>query len=179
MSLPRYLEHMLEMRKTKDIDEVSEEMREFWVWYGLDCIPKASNALWPWSNKNNRMKKLFNTCVSASDEALALQVLDVRGVKYLGLRSRSEAGAVQEKAKKGKAPGEKTMSETTDVYVKYHKLVEEARPVSKGWYEFLRWKQNEMDSMRRSGGRKRKVSLLNSIELPFDTKIMDEADKSG
>ena len=43
--MPRYLEHMLEMRKTKDIDEVSEEMREFWVWYGLDCIPKASNAL--------------------------------------------------------------------------------------------------------------------------------------
>ena len=133
------------------------------------------------------MTGLFNAYVSSSDEALALQVLEVRGAKYIGLRSLNGAGINQAKTRKGKAPGEKTMCDTTDVYVKYHKLVAGVRDAdveaseSRGWCEFLRDKQNELVQMRRSAGKnpKRKVSVLNSIELPYDKQMKHDWPDEG
>ena len=76
------------MRETKnikdprDVSTVSKKDERFWEWYGLVLMENVSRQGWAWKDVENRRNKLFYECVSEGDEALALQVLVLRGNYY-------------------------------------------------------------------------------------------------
>ena len=167
---------MLQQRREKKFEEVEDEMRAFWRWYGLDLMVKVSHKDWPWSKKDYRRMRYMDECVSESDEALALQVLSLRGMKYIELRDEraraEDSGSKPPPKKKGKIAGEDTMGGTCDVFIQYHKLVEKAHAAKdNGWCEYLMEEQKEMEQRKGSKKKGRGGSGLNNLVLPFDKKI--------
>ena len=89
--------------RNMSIHDVSEDVKEFWAWYGLTLLPKASRREWPWHQEDKRRTKLMNECVSASDEALALQIMELRGDTYLVPRTnKGTQNMPVKKPKKGR-----------------------------------------------------------------------------
>ena len=78
------------LRKTKNISEVSSDMKKLWVWYGLELLVGVSRKEWPWSHKKDRSTKLLTKCVRVGDEALALEVIELRGCEYMDLKRMKE-----------------------------------------------------------------------------------------
>ena len=79
-------------RMTKRVEDVSEEMRELWVWYGLDLMVHVSRKELAWKQKGHRISKKFADCVTIGDEALALQIIALRGRSYVELKLKRREG---------------------------------------------------------------------------------------
>jgi hypothetical protein len=83
---------MNQLRLSKNIKEVSTEMKDLWVWYGLTLLVEVSRKEWKWHKRENRVTKIMSECVVIGDEALALQILMMRGGRYYKLKMRKEEG---------------------------------------------------------------------------------------
>jgi hypothetical protein len=77
---------LLEARRTTPVEMATEQLRNLWEWYALDCLKECSRKTWKWHSASCRSKDLMTNCVAVSDEALLLQILILRGEHYLGLK---------------------------------------------------------------------------------------------
>ena len=163
--------HLLLARKNCNVGDVPEKMRRLWVWFGLVCLEKASHKIWEWSDKTVRAKVLMNKCVSISDEALALQTLNVRGEGYVEAKKMKEAGE-RNSVGGGMRGKEKNLLRDVNLFCWYFEKVAEIRESpgdkddGRGWYSYLREKQlllTKRPTMQ--GGYK---AYLDSFELPCD-----------
>lgn len=161
---------MLLARRNCNVAEVPEKMQRLWVWFGLVCLEKASHKTWEWSHKDVRGNKLMNECVSVSDEALALQTLNVRGEGYVKAKKMKEAGVTSVGG--GMRGRDKNLVNNVNLFCWYFEKVAEVRDApgdkddGRGWYSYLRDKQlslSKRPSMQ--GGYK---AYLDSFELPCD-----------
>jgi hypothetical protein len=108
---------------------------------------------WPWKNKHNRLSKTFSECVTVGDEALALQIIKLRGKVYVEFRDKKAAG-VDVKLSRGrkKAHEAAQMALTTKfgVYKKMRDLVKRIRTKNPndelGWDEYLMDQMNLINS---------------------------------
>ena len=161
-----------------NIHDVPQNVKDLWVWYGLTMLPRASRREWPWHHEKTRREQLMCDCVSASDEALALQIIELRGCDYLAIReknSKLEKPVDKPKGRKKKRgkknpDGEITLCDAALVYCHYHKEICDTRRLDpkdeKGWYGYLRTCQ-----MGRSAGTEGKGgsdATINRMELPVE-----------
>ena len=60
------------------IDGESEDMKGLWVWYGLTMMSTVMRRSWKWNSVVNRKNSMFHECVMIGDEALMLQIIELR-----------------------------------------------------------------------------------------------------
>ena len=162
--------HLLLARRNCNVGDVPEKMRRLWVWFGLVCLEKASHKHWQWSEKSVRGNLLMNKCVSVSDEALALQILNVRGEGYVNAKKMKDAG--ETKVGGGMRGRDKNLVHNVKLFCWYFEKVAEIRDSpgdnqdGRGWYSYLRDKQVELAKPHRMQGGWR--GYIDSLELPCD-----------
>jgi hypothetical protein len=86
------IESMNIMRRTKHVNEISQNMRDLWEWYGLDVMTAVSRRDWKWSKRSAQLNMLFTECVTEGDEAMAIQILDLRGEMFLAQAKLKKRG---------------------------------------------------------------------------------------
>lgn len=102
LDLQTLIDAMIADRAEKNVTSTEKHTQDFWLWYALTLLPKVSHRSWSWNDKLVRRSASLHRCVSVSDEALALQVLDLRGEGYLELKkSLMKKKREAEKALKG------------------------------------------------------------------------------
>jgi hypothetical protein len=84
------LDTMNELRTNRHVNEVGGEIKQLWVWYGLEMMVAVARKDWTWHKRINRKTRLFSDCVVVGDEALALQIISMRGHKYIKERDEAE-----------------------------------------------------------------------------------------
>ena len=131
---------------TKNISEVSEEIKELWEWYGLELMVYTARKDWPWKSKQNRISKRFSECVTIGDEALALQIIILRGKMYVTQRNKEalgvevKVGRGRKKAESGEEASYAALTSCFDVYKAMRGLVTQIRDRTKselGWEAHL------------------------------------------
>jgi hypothetical protein len=138
-------------RLTKNISEVSDEMKELWEWYGLELMVYTARKDWPWKSKLNRISKRFSECVSIGDEALALQIIILRGKMYVTQRNKEalgvevKVGRCRKKAESGEEESYAALTSRFDVFKAMRGLVAQIRERTKG--DELGWEAHLMDQM--------------------------------
>ena len=178
------IQTLLELRGSKDCKspDVTSDMRDLWEWYGLDLMSNCSRITWDWGVKANRDTKLFSDCVLVGDEALALQVLHLRGKYYQKLyEERKRVGRKNFKQPKGRKKAveqdDKEFEATQKELGLYRKLYEQVKEIRAanndgddtdkfGWGKYLREKQWE----RKKDGSKQspKKDDYQMMEIPLD-----------
>ena len=176
---------MLECRRTTKVEGAPQRVLEFWEWYGLNTLAKAARKDWPWWDETAHTRDWMVDCVSVSDEALALQVLHLRGDAYVLMkgkhqlemakpeeqRAKQKGGRKKRTVPRGDKPGSQaTLCETVDMYVSYHGMVKDARRADPeddlGWYKFLRKKAVAKRVSAESRGGKKKI--IEIVDIPVD-----------
>ena len=167
---------MNSLRVTQNIATADNLTQEFWVWYGLTLLPKVSHKNWRWSDKGVRETVRMYDVVSISDEALAMQVLKLRGARYMDMRSKKKQG-ISTTNKKGGQSGTadaslKSMTENVACFVEYYNVVKATKDAQKddslGWCAYLTVKQVQKCGESSSGKKKKKDTVLNMMDLPVD-----------
>ena len=74
---------MIELRGKLHYNEAPEEIQKLWKWYALKLMAKVAKKGWNWESKEMRCHRLFSDCVAHGDECLMLQLLLLRGERYL------------------------------------------------------------------------------------------------
>ena len=87
-------------------------MKKLWSWYAIELMATVARKQWDWNNAEKRRTQLMRDCVWIGDEALACQVLELRGQGYMEERKKANSGElVKWKAgrKKGKVKPEECL----------------------------------------------------------------------
>ena len=178
-----YLSTLNKLRVTQNVATAEQTIKDFWVWYGLTLLPKVSHKNWKWKDASIRETVRMYDCVSISDEALAMQVLDLRGSRYMEMRSQKKNGTPPVFGRKSGntdkggtgAVNTSLMSMTENVarFVEFYGVVkaikEEQKNDALGWCSYLTMKQVEKSGGSTSGGkRKKRDTILNMMDLPVD-----------
>jgi hypothetical protein len=169
------LETMNQLRLTTDIKEVSAHMKELWVWYGLSLMVNVCRKEWLWHKCETRKTRLMGECVVVGDEALALQIIWMRGESYFSLKLKQECGEDirSRRGRKTFVKGDistQALTERIDLYVKMRGDVTKIRKTTPndelGWDRYLReveLKQMEGCTSETGADGRRKA------EIVFDT----------
>ena len=121
---------MLRLRRTIKVEDAEEFDQRLWEWYGLDLMMAVSRSGWPWGLKSTPSEKLMHDCVSEGDEALALQVLNLRGDYYKKLYKE---GMKQQRGRKKRHKGKEfcALQEKISIYAQMHAAVKGIRQANK------------------------------------------------
>ena len=142
-------------RLTTHISEVDHEMKELWVWYGLELMVDTARKDWPWKNVQNRLCKRFSENVTIGDEALALQIISLRGKMYVVQLNRIaegqnvKVGRGRKKAESGEDAAYTALTARFDVYKAMRGLVKQIRKRTES--DEFGWEAHLMDRMVLSG----------------------------
>ena len=171
---------MLLKRKTVHIDEVAPEIKKLWKWYALEMLASVSRKQWEWNSQEKRRTKLLRDCVWIGDEALACQVLEVRGKAYMQERHKVKAGEVEKKKagrKKGNINPEECLKKKIGVFFEYRQMIAEIRQAENengvgdkfGWNEYIRTIEKErVTSVGGGGGKSKQREAYHSLIMPKD-----------
>jgi hypothetical protein len=169
------LETMNQLRLTTDIGEVSAHMKELWVWYGLSLMVNVCRKEWIWHKGETRKTRLMGECVVVGDEALALQIICMRGASYFDFKLKRQSGEDirSRRGRKTFVKGEistQALTERIDLYVKMRGDVAKIRKATPndefGWDRYLREVEiQQLDgcTTETGGSGKRKAAIV------FDT----------
>lgn len=176
---------LLECRRTTQVEKAPPRVLEFWEWYGLTALAKSARKDWPWWPESAHVKDWVTDSVTISDEALALQVLHLRGDSYLLLkdqmllekakpleeRTKGKGGRKRRTIPRGERPdSQTTLCETVDMYVKYYVAVKETRWADPddqlGWNEYLKKRAVAKRLASESKGGKKKI--IEIVDIPVD-----------
>lgn len=155
VSLKEDIGEMLRLRGTKHIDTVSEEMKSLWRWYASVLLTSVSRKGWSWNNAENRRRRLLRNMVWVGDEALALQILELRGQGYLEEKAKMDEGKLEKRKmgrKKGKINPDECLKKRIDLYFDYREKIMEIRKAECkdgkedcfGWNEYIKKKEKEL-----------------------------------
>lgn len=133
------IKKMTTARLTERFSDVDDQMKELWKWYGLELMVQTARKDWPWKSKQNRLCRRFSDCVTVGDEALALQIISLRGKMYVKQRDQKEQGVEvkvgrgRKKAESGEDTAYKALTARFDVYRAMRGLVSQIRVRELGW----------------------------------------------
>jgi hypothetical protein len=158
------LDTMNEQRTVRHINEVGDDIKRLWTWYGLEMMVAVARKDWTWYKRLNRKTRLFSDCVVVGDEALALQIISMRGDKYI--KDRNEAETAEEgrtKKKRGRKTAidgdesTKVLTKGMDLFLKLRNDVLKIRSATRndelGWEKYLREIElNELPGSTSSNG---------------------------
>ena len=87
----------MEERGRKPIEHCDDETQRLWEWYATKLLVNVSRKAWDWSTPKIRELKLLvdRGCVTCNDEALLLQIIEMRGASFLKLRAQKKANPNQ------------------------------------------------------------------------------------
>lgn len=157
---------LLVARRTVDVSVATDRLKELWVWFGLVCLAKCSHRTWEWHHKYVRKSVPLNKCVTASDEAFAMQILNVREESFKSAAGQS--GAVKNNGRRRSGPD---FLQSANLFCWYHhqvKLVRESGGDSideRGWYGYLKSVQQQVDV---DGKATKGKGILEGLDLPVD-----------
>jgi hypothetical protein len=138
---------MNHLRLSTNIKEVSSHMKELWVWYGLSLMVNVCRKEWLWHKSETRKTRLMGECVVIGDEALALQIVSMRGGSYFDLKLKQQCGEDirSRRGRKTFVKGDvstQALTERIDLYVKMRCDVSKIRKATPndeyGWDRYLR-----------------------------------------
>ena len=182
IDLNKDLEEMLNLRQSKHIENVSNQMKALWRWYALVLLVKVSRSNWAWKQPDNRKSKHICECVSIGDEALVLTVLKLRAQDYFELREQKLLQVAPPKGRgrqRGTQPDpEKNLWENIDLYFDFREKItairtSEALDDKYGWNQYIcKEARNEYNvgcTTKRSSKKKRQS--YESLALPQDAMM--------
>lgn len=100
------LNTMMDLRRTKLIEECDEGIRKLWVWYCLELMRRVSRKDWAWGDDKKRKENRFSECVLQGDEAFVMANLESKIEHYCAIRS-AKANNTYQKSKRGRVKGQK------------------------------------------------------------------------
>ena len=167
------LQTLLTHRATMHIDGESEDMKRLWVWYGLSMMSTVMRRGWKWNSVVDRKNSMFRECVMVGDEALVLQIIELRIEEYWIEKERKDRGDVREKRKRGRTEGEqmsreKSLKDRICIFMGYREVVGNIRKSERdglqndkfGWNKFL---QNSARAIESASGAIRSKSTANDF----------------
>ena len=124
---------------------------------------------------------MMHQCVSISDEALALQILEVKGPHFLTMRTQKATGVLPEQKRGRKSRGvpkeavqpiHQTLCESIDRYLEYYEKVRLIRENDKDdrlkWCHELNRQQVENSYIESQQAFEKDSARINQLELPMD-----------
>ena len=84
------------------VSEDSQDMKALWVWYGLTMMSTVMRRGWKWNSVVNRKNCMFRDCVMIGDEALVLQIIELRVFEYWMEKEEKDRGEARQKTKRGR-----------------------------------------------------------------------------
>ena len=116
---------------------------------------------WPWKQKQNRLSRTFANCVTIGDEALALQIIKLRGKVYVEFRNKKAAGdnvKISRGRKKGEEMVDMALTTKYGVYDSMRNMVKRIRTKNPndelGWNGYLSDQMNIINSTAAIGKKK-------------------------
>lgn len=164
-------------RQTTHIDDVSENLKALWVWYALDVMVAVSRRQWNWSKRSVQMNSLFTECVNEGDEALAIQIINLRGELFVeqGKLKRNGRKVALKVGRKNKHDDnfDGGLVGNIQKYVELHQEMKMIRALTPndelGWSGYLR-----DVATNRSKGNSSVVSLASSKSSGFNSMVLPE-----
>ena len=167
-------------RKTVHINTVDDDLKKLWSWYGIELMTTVARKQWDWHSAEKRRTHLLRDCVWIGDEALACQVLELRGQGYMEERKKANSGeTIKRKAgrKKGKIKPEECLKKNIELYFEYRQLISDIRKVEQneetndkfGWNEYIRKTlQEEHAESGTVAPRSKKKETYHTLRMPKD-----------
>jgi hypothetical protein len=149
-------------------------MKELWVWYGLTLMVEVSRKEWAWHKRENRVTKHMSECVVVGDEALALQVVLMRGNMYFSIKVRKQEGESMsmKRGRRAFVEGDvatEVLTERLDIYERMRGDVGRIRKASPndeyGWERYLR----DIESKQLDGSTSESTAGKRRAEISFDS----------
>jgi hypothetical protein len=175
------LQTLLTHRGTMDVKEESDDMKRLWVWYGFTLMPTVMRRGWEWNSVVNRKNCLFRDCVLIGDEALVLQIVEIRIKDYwLDKESKKEGEATGIKRKRGRTEGamnkDTSLKDRICIFMGYRDVVGKIRKAEKdgfqndkfGWNKYLQNAARVIESASGAGRSKSSANDFRHLMIPGD-----------
>ena len=164
---------MMKERSEKKVEDCCVESRLLWEWYASVVMVRCARKEWPWNKQRVRFDKLMveDGCVNTGDEALVLQIIEMKGKIFMELRELKKAGKELDEKKGRDGVG---MVGRIDIFKKKRKLVVDVREKDGGtddkfgWYKYIQ--QLELKKKKNTGSRAKGIPLTvyETMEMDFD-----------
>jgi hypothetical protein len=149
-------------------------MKGLWVWYGLTMMSTVMRRGWKWNDVMNRKNCMLRDCVMIGDEALVLQIVELRILEYWVEKEENDRGGLRKKRKRGRSEGEtmskeKGLKDRICIFMSYRELVGNIRKAERdgfqndkfGWNKYL---QNAARVIESASGAVRSKSSANDFK---------------